>query len=47
VTFWVKEGATRVRCRIAREALDDHFLDAGRFAARPPHPQSIGEKSMC
>ncbi|MGD0519812.1 MAG: DUF1488 family protein [Terracidiphilus sp.] len=25
VDFWGKDGATRVRCAISREALDDHF----------------------
>jgi transcriptional regulator with XRE-family HTH domain len=34
VTFWGQDGAERVRCRIAREALDDHFSDGGRL--RPP-----------
>ena len=27
VTFWGQEGSVRVRCRISREALDDHFSD--------------------
>jgi transcriptional regulator with XRE-family HTH domain len=34
VTFWGRDGAERVRCRIAREALDDHFSDGDRL--RPP-----------
>jgi transcriptional regulator with XRE-family HTH domain len=25
VTFWGEDGKTRVRCRISRKALDDHF----------------------
>jgi transcriptional regulator with XRE-family HTH domain len=25
VTFWGEDGQSRVRCRISREALDDHF----------------------
>jgi transcriptional regulator with XRE-family HTH domain len=31
VTFWGQDGTTRVRCRIAREALDDHFSDGDRL----------------
>jgi transcriptional regulator with XRE-family HTH domain len=34
VTFWGQDGTERVRCRIAREALDDHFSDGDRL--RPP-----------
>jgi transcriptional regulator with XRE-family HTH domain len=34
VAFWGQDGAERVGCRIAREALDDHFSDGGRL--RPP-----------
>ena len=34
VTFWRQDGEKRVRCRIAREALDDHFSDGGKL--RPP-----------
>jgi transcriptional regulator with XRE-family HTH domain len=36
IVFWGNDGGTAVRCRISREALDDHFskgggsLDAGR-----------------
>lgn len=30
VTFWGRDGTNRVRCRIAREALDDHFSDGNR-----------------
>jgi transcriptional regulator with XRE-family HTH domain len=25
IVFWGRDGETRVRCRISREALDDHF----------------------
>jgi transcriptional regulator with XRE-family HTH domain len=31
VTFWGQEGDKRVRCRISREALDDHFSDRDRL----------------
>ena len=31
VVFWGNEGNTRVRCRIERNALDDHFSDNGRL----------------
>lgn len=31
VTFSGQEGNKRVRCRIAREALADHFSDGGRL----------------
>ncbi|MCP3468560.1 DUF1488 family protein [Bradyrhizobium sp. CCGUVB23] len=34
VTFWGQDGDQRVRCRIAREALDDHFSDDDKL--RPP-----------
>jgi hypothetical protein len=34
VTFFGQDGETKVRCRIAREALDDHFSDGDRL--RPP-----------
>jgi Protein of unknown function (DUF1488) len=30
VTFFGQDGKTRVRCRISREALDDHFSDGDR-----------------
>jgi len=29
--FWGQDGETRVRCRIERAALDDHFSDHGRL----------------
>ena len=31
ITFWGNEGNSRVRCRISREALDDHFSDGDRL----------------
>ena len=31
VTFWGEDGRTRVRCRISREALDDHFSEGDRL----------------
>lgn len=31
VTFWGQDGTTSVRCRISREALDDHFSDNDRL----------------
>jgi transcriptional regulator with XRE-family HTH domain len=34
VTFWGEDSDQRVRCRIAREALDDHFSDRDKL--RPP-----------
>jgi transcriptional regulator with XRE-family HTH domain len=29
--FWGQDGETRIRCRISREALDDHFSDRDRL----------------
>ena len=31
VTFWGQDGSSRVRCRISREALDDHFSEGDRL----------------
>lgn len=31
VSFWGQDGKTRVRARILREALDDHFSDGDRL----------------
>lgn len=31
VTFWGKDGERNMRCRISREALDDHFSDGDRL----------------
>ena len=31
VTFWGEDGEKRIRCRISREALDDHFSDGDRL----------------
>jgi hypothetical protein len=44
VTFWGQDGKTRVRCRIAREALDDHFSEGDRLrpkAAFEKHREEI------
>jgi len=31
IVFWGQDGEARVRCRISREALDDHFSDGDRL----------------
>jgi hypothetical protein len=31
ITFWAQDRDTRIRCRISREALDDHFSDGDRL----------------
>lgn len=31
VTFWGEDADNRIRCRISREALDDHFSDGDRL----------------
>jgi len=31
ITFWGQDGPTRVRCRISREALEDHFSEADKL----------------
>jgi transcriptional regulator with XRE-family HTH domain len=31
VIFWGQDGARRVRCRISRDALDDHFGEGNRL----------------
>jgi transcriptional regulator with XRE-family HTH domain len=31
IVFWGQDGETRVRCRILREALDDHFSDGDKL----------------
>jgi transcriptional regulator with XRE-family HTH domain len=44
ITFWGQNGETRVRCRISREALDDHFSDGDNFkpeAAFKKHRKEI------
>jgi transcriptional regulator with XRE-family HTH domain len=44
ITFWGQDGDTRVRCRISREALDDHFSDGDRLkpeAAFKKHRKKI------
>ncbi len=35
VTFWGQDGSIRVRCKISREALDDHFSERGHLRAEP------------
>ena len=30
VVFWGRDGETRIRCQISREALDDHFGGDGK-----------------
>jgi len=44
ITFWGQDGETRVRCRISREALDDHFSNGDRLkpeAAFKKHRKEI------
>lgn len=44
VTFWGEDGPKRARCRISREALDDHFSEGDRLrpeAAFKKHRQEI------
>jgi transcriptional regulator with XRE-family HTH domain len=31
IVFWGQDGDSRVRCRISREALVDHFSDGGKL----------------
>lgn len=31
VTFYGQDGPRRIKCKISREALDDHFSDRGRL----------------
>lgn len=31
IIFWGQDGDTRIRCRISREALDDHFSNGDRL----------------
>lgn len=40
VTFWGLDGTTRVRCRISREALDDHFSEGDKL-----RPEAAFKKS--
>lgn len=35
VTFWGQDNSSRVRFRISREALDDHFSDGDRLRPEP------------
>lgn len=44
VTFWGQDGPNRIRCRILRDALDDHFSESDRLrpeAAFKKHRQEI------
>jgi transcriptional regulator with XRE-family HTH domain len=44
IVFWGRDGDTRVRCRVSREALDDHFSDDGKLrpeAAFKKHRKAI------
>lgn len=44
IVFWGEDGDTRVRCRISREALDDHFSDGDKLkpeAAFKKHRKEI------
>ena len=31
IVFWGEDGEARIRCRVSREALDDHFSDRDRL----------------
>jgi len=50
VTFWGQDGRKRVRCRISREALDDHFSDRDRlrpeaaFKAHRPEIETLARR---
>jgi transcriptional regulator with XRE-family HTH domain len=39
IAFWGQDGKTRVRCRVSREALDDHFSDGDK-----PKPEAAFKK---
>ena len=44
IIFWGQDGETKVRCRISREALDDHFSENNKLrpeAAFKKHRQEI------
>jgi transcriptional regulator with XRE-family HTH domain len=44
IVFWGQDGDARVRCRISREALDDHFSDGDKLnpeAAFKKHHKEI------
>jgi len=43
VTFWGQEGERRIRCRISREALDDHFSDRDRLKPEAAFKKYRGE----
>lgn len=44
IAFWGQDGDARIRCRISREALDDHFSNGDRLkpeAAFKKHRREI------
>jgi transcriptional regulator with XRE-family HTH domain len=44
IVFWGRDGETKVRCRISREALDDHFSEGDKLrpeAAFKKHRREI------
>jgi transcriptional regulator with XRE-family HTH domain len=43
VTFWGEDGKTRVRCRISREALEDHFSDGDTLRPEAAFKKHRGE----
>jgi transcriptional regulator with XRE-family HTH domain len=43
VTFWGQDGNVRVRVKISREALDDHFSERGRLRPEPAFEKHRGE----
>jgi transcriptional regulator with XRE-family HTH domain len=43
VVLWGQDGGSRVRCRISREALDDHFSDRGRLRPRTAFERYRGD----
>jgi transcriptional regulator with XRE-family HTH domain len=43
ILFWGNDGETRVRLRISREALDDHFSNGGRFRPEAAFKKHRGE----
>lgn len=43
VAFWGQDGDTRVRCKISRDALEDHFAERGRLRPEPAFEKHRGE----
>ena len=43
VTFWGQDGARRVKCKISREALEDHFSDRDRLRPEDAFLKHRGE----